>query len=83
MTVIVNVRGVPVQVTPLSVATGVTVIVPVIAAEPVLVPTKLAMLPVPLAGNPMAGLLLVQLYTVPETVPPKVTAATFDPTHTV
>jgi hypothetical protein len=81
-TVIVNVLGVPVQVIPLIVDTGVTVMVPEIAAEVVLVLTKLAMLPVPLAARPMAVLLLVQLYTVPDTVPPNVTAATLEPTQT-
>lgn len=81
-TVIVNVLGVPVQVIPLIVDTGVTVMVPEIAAEPVFAPTKLAMLPVPLAGKPMAVLLLVQLYTVPDTVPTKLIAATLEPTHT-
>jgi hypothetical protein len=49
--------GVPEQ--PLAV--GVTVIVPVIAAFVVLVVLKAAIFPVPLAGNPIAVLLFVQL----------------------
>ena len=43
---------------------------------------KLAILPVPLAANPIAGLLLVQLNTVPATVPLKVTGAVAEPAHT-
>ena len=58
-TVIVNVIGVPGQVTPLL-KFGVTVIVPVNGAPVVLVDTKFR-LPVPLAARPMAVLLLVQL----------------------
>ena len=80
---IVNVLGVPVQVTPALVYTGVTVIVPEIGAAVVLVPTKLAMFPVPLAARPIAVLLFVQLYTVPVVAPVKVTAATLEPRHTV
>ena len=56
----VKVRGVPVQVTPALVNTGVTVIVELIGAVVVLVGVKLR-LPVPLTANPMAALLLVQL----------------------
>jgi uncharacterized membrane protein YeaQ/YmgE (transglycosylase-associated protein family) len=57
LTVIVKVLGVPVQ--PLAV--GVTVMVPVIGAVVVLVAVKLAMLPDPLAPNPIAVLLLVHV----------------------
>ena len=47
----------------------------------VLVAVKLAMLPVPVAANPIVVLLLVQLYTVPATVPVKFTAVVADPLH--
>jgi hypothetical protein len=57
LTVIVKVLGVPVQ--PLAV--GVTVMVPVIGAVVVLVAVKLAMLPDPLAPNPIAVLSLVHV----------------------
>ena len=40
---------------------GVTVIVPEIGVEPVFVPTKEAMFPVPLAPSPIAVFELVQL----------------------
>jgi hypothetical protein len=53
----VKVLGVPVQ--PLAV--GVTVMVPVIGAVVVLVAVKLAMLPEPLAPNPIAVLSLVHV----------------------
>ena len=68
----VNVRGVPVQVTPPLVKLGVTVIVAIIGVVPVLVGVK-DRLPVPLAANPIAVLLLVQLYTVPVALPLKFT----------
>lgn len=61
LTVIVNVRGVPEQVTPPLVKVGVTVIVAVATALVVLVVVKLAILPVPAAARPMLLLLLVQL----------------------
>ena len=54
---------------------------PVKGAPVVLVDTKFR-LPVPLAARPMAGLLLVQLYTVPATAPVKA-CVTVDPAHTV
>ena len=56
-TVIVKLTGEP----PQPVAVGVTVMVAVIGAAVPLVATKLGILPVPLAGRPIAGLLLVQL----------------------
>lgn len=64
---------------------GVTVIVPVIGALVALVPTNDGILPLPLAASPIAGLLLVQLYTM---VPPvvgllKFTAVVLPPLHTV
>jgi hypothetical protein len=59
--------------------------VAVTGAAVALVPTKDAMLPVPLAARPIDGVLFVQLYTI---VPPvvgllNVTAATDAPLHTV
>ena len=80
-TVMVNVTGVPVQVTPPFVNVGVTVMLPVIGAPVVLVAIKLR-LPLPLAASPIAGLVLVQLYTVPVTAPVKVTITVL-PAHTV
>jgi hypothetical protein len=59
-TVIVNVIGVPGQLTPPAVYVGVTVIVPEIGVVPVFVAVPLIGLPVPLAGKPIAGLLFVQ-----------------------
>ena len=56
--VIVNAIGVPVQVTPLLVNLGVTMMLPVIGFVPLLVPVN-ERLPVPLAASPMAVLLLV------------------------
>ena len=41
--------------------TGVTVMVPEICVDPPLARVKDAMFPVPEAGNPMEGLLLIQL----------------------
>ena len=55
--VIVNVMGVPEQVPDV----GVTVIVPEIGVEPVFVPTKVVMFPVPLAPRPIAVFEFVQL----------------------
>lgn len=80
-TVMVNVIGLPVQVVPPLVYLGVTVMVPVNGAPVVLVDTKFR-LPAPLAARPMAGLLLVQLYTVPATGPLKAWV-TVAPAHTV
>ena len=82
-TVIVNVIGVPVQVTPLLVYVGVTVIVATTGAVPVLIAVKLAILPVPVAASPILVLLFVQLYTVPAALPVKVTAAVGWPLHNV
>ena len=47
--------------------TAVTVMVAVARLLPVLMPVKEAILPVPLAANPIEVLLLVQLYTAPGT----------------
>jgi hypothetical protein len=83
LTVIVKVRGVPVQVTPPLVKLGVTVMVAVTGVVPVLTAGKEAMLPVPLAARPMDVVLLVQLYVVPATAPPKLTAAVLAPLQTI
>lgn len=79
-TVIVNVIGTPGQLTP-PVYTGVTVMVATWATFVALVATKLAILPVPDAARPIDVLLLVQLYTVPGTLPLKLMAAVLDPLH--
>ena len=63
--------------------TGVTVIVADIGAAVALVAVKLGILPVPAAANPIAGLLLVQLNTVPAITPVNVTGAVEAPLHTV
>ena len=59
-TVMVNVIGVPGQVTPLL-KLGVTVMVATCGVVPALVAAKLAILPAPDAARPMLVLLLVQL----------------------
>ena len=56
-------------------ADGVTVIVAVTGAVPGLVALNDAILPVPLATNPIDGVLFVQLKVVPATVPLKFTGA--------
>ena len=61
---------------------GVTVMVAVIGSAVVLVATKLGILPVPDAANPMDVLLFVQLYTVPATDPVKFTGAVLAPLQT-
>ena len=60
-TVMVKVRGVPLQVAPALVYEGVTVMVAVMAVVPALVAVKLGMLPLPLAPKPIAVLLFDQL----------------------
>ena len=60
----VNVIGNPVQ--PLG-DVGVTVIVAVIAFVRLFAVTKDGIFPLPLAPNPMEGLLFTQLYVVPDT----------------
>ena len=82
-TVIVNVIGAPLQLTPPNVALGVTVIVATTGAFVLLIAVKLAILPTPLAARPIVELLFVQLNTVPATVPLNVTAAVEAPLHTV
>lgn len=66
-TVIVKVIGVPLQLLEFE-KIGVTVIVALTGAFPVLVAVNEAMSPVPLAANPMEVAVLVQLYVV---VPPE------------
>ena len=69
LTVIVKVLGVPAQVVVPVVTDGVTVIVATKGAVPLLVALKAAILPVPDAASPIAGVLLVQPYdTVPEVI---------------
>jgi hypothetical protein len=62
LTVIVKVAGVPVQVVPALLKEGVTVIVAVTGAVPVLVAVKDGMIfPEPLAARPMEVFVFVQL----------------------
>ena len=61
LTVIVNVIGVPTQLTAPLVYVGVTVIVATTGALVTFTAVKLAILPVPDAANPIDGALLVQL----------------------
>ena len=80
----VNVAGVPTQLTAPLVYVGVTVMVAVTGEEPALVAVKAAMFPLPLAAKPIEVLLLVHAYV---TVPPvagllKVTALVVEPAHT-
>ena len=81
---IVKVVGVPLQPTDPLVKRGVTVIVAVTGAVPVLTAVKEEMSPVPLANNPIEGVLFVQLYTIvpPVAVVPKDTAVVFAPLQT-
>ena len=77
-------RGIPLQVTPPLVYAGVTVIVAVTGAVPLLIAANEAMSPAPLAPRPIVVLLFVQLYTI---VPPvvgelNVTAVVLPPLHT-
>ena len=79
----VKLVGTPGQLLPPPETTGVTVIVALIGALVVFVVTNAAMFPEPDAANPMAGLLFVQLYTVPAMADPvKLIALVDPPTHT-
>jgi len=78
-TVMVKVVEAPVQVTPAFVKEGVTVMVATTGAVPAFRVVNEAMLPVPLAARPIAGVLFVQLNTVPVAAPEKVTAAVVVP----
>lgn len=69
LTVMVNVLAVPIQFTPAFWKLGVTVMVPLIFPFVVLVVINDAMFPVPEAGKPMPGLLLVQVNIVPAVAP--------------
>lgn len=79
----VNVVLGPEQVIPPLVKVGVIVIVAVTGVLPALKAVNDGMVLVPLAANPIDGLLFVQLYTVPATGPAMVTAVVFVPLHTV
>lgn len=79
LTMIVKVRGVPEQVSPLLKKDGVTVMVAVIGADPLLVTVNAGMFPVPEAARPMEGVLLVQLKFVPEMPPVKLIALVLVP----
>ena len=57
--------------------------VAVIGLVPALMAVNEAILPEPLAANPIDGVLLAQLYTVPATVPVKFTGAVGVALHTV
>ena len=57
----VNVNGVPTQLTPLFVKVGVTVIDATTGAVVILVATNVGIFPVPLAAMPIDGALFVQL----------------------
>ena len=78
-TVMVKVSGVPGH--PLAV--GVTVMVAVTGAVPVLVAVKAPMLPLPDAPKPMEASLFVHAYVVPVTLPVKFTAVVVAPLHSV
>jgi hypothetical protein len=78
----VKLVGVPSQIADPFVKRGVTVIVAITGAVPVLTAANEAIFPVPLTDNPIEGVLFVQRYVVPATVPPKVTAVVFPPLHT-
>jgi hypothetical protein len=69
----VKVCGVPVQVVPELVKTGVTTIVAVSGEFPGFAIVNEAMSPLPLAAKPIEGLSFVQLKMVPGTVPTKLT----------
>lgn len=79
LTVMVNVEAAPTQP---AADTGVIVIVAVIGDVVGLIATNAGMVPVPLAPRPMLVLLFVQVYTVPATGPPIVTAVVNEPAHT-
>jgi hypothetical protein len=82
LTVMVNNTGDPVQVTPPLVKFGVTVIVAITGEEVVFTAVKGRMFPVPLPPSPIDGVVLVQVKTVPDTVPLKVIVPNELPLHT-
>ena len=73
-TVMVKLISGPVQLTPLLVNTGVTVMVATTGAVPLLIAVNDAMLPLPDAARPIVGTLFVQLKVVPVTGLVKFTA---------
>jgi len=77
LTVIVKVSSGPVQLTPPFVNVGVTTIVATTGAVPALIAVNEAILPVPVAGNPMPVVVFVHEYVVvpPVLVVAKLTAA--------
>ncbi len=81
---IVKLRGVPLQPTDPFVNLGVTVIVAVTGAVPVLTAANEAISPTPLPPRPIEVVLFVQLYTIvpPVAVDPKDTAVVASPLHT-
>src|SRR4051812_23935064 len=78
-TVIVYVTGVPLH----PDNAGVTVMVPEIALEPLLVAVNAGTLPVPLAARPIAVLEFVQVYVAPAGVLLSVLAGTASPSQYV
>ena len=79
----VNATGKPVHVVPPKVKAGVTVIVATTGALVLLMAVKAAILPEPEAARPIDGVLFVQLNTVPDTFPEKITGSVCCPLHTV
>jgi len=77
--VMVNVRGVPEQVSPLLRKDGVTVMVAVTGAALLLATVNGGMFPVPEVARPMEGVLLVQLKFVPGMLPVKLIAVVLLP----
>ena len=67
-TVILNDSGLPIQTTPLLSYVGVTVIIAVCAVFDVLTTPKAGIDPLPVPGNPIDVLSLVQLYVVDPSV---------------
>lgn len=74
LTVIVKVFVKPIQLVPLLVNVGVTIIVATTGEFPLLMVVKAVMFPLPDAAKPIEGVLLVQLYTV---LPPVFVVAKF------
>lgn len=79
----VKLTGVPVQSTPPLLKVGVTVMVATTGNGVAFLAVKAAIFPVPLTPNPICGVLLVQLYTVPDAAPLNTTGAVDAPLHTV
>ena len=77
----VKITGFPVHTSPPFEKEGVTVMVAVTGDVPAQTAVNELMFPVPLAPNPMEVFELVQLYTVPLTVPVKLIAADGDSLH--